>query len=62
MAFYVKRKGETVQDLIMVVDGAATLKYVRLVGDMTLKRYSEYHEIRKRQVTIPTSAFPPRNQ
>ena len=33
MAFYVKRKGETVQDLIMVVDGAATLKYVRLVGD-----------------------------
>lgn len=37
MAFYVKRKGEKVQDLIMVVDGAATLKYVRLVGDMTLK-------------------------
>lgn len=37
MAFYVKRKEEKVQDLIMVVDGAATLKYVRLVGDMTLK-------------------------
>lgn len=37
MAFYVKRKGEKVQDLIMVVDGAATLKYIRLVGDMTLK-------------------------
>lgn len=37
MAFYVKRKGEKVQDLIMVVDGAATLKYVRLVGNMTLK-------------------------
>ncbi|WP_455584909.1 DUF4252 domain-containing protein [Bacteroides sp.] len=37
MAFYVLRKGDKVEDLIMVVDGAATLKYVRLVGNMTLK-------------------------
>lgn len=37
MAFYVQRKGENVSDLIMVTDGPATLKYIRLVGDMTLK-------------------------
>ena len=31
------RKGEKVKELIMIVDGAATLKFVYLEGDMTLK-------------------------
>ena len=54
MAFYVKRKGETVQDLIMVVDGAATLKYVRLVGDMTIK---DIQNIMKSQKTSDNTYF-----
>ena len=53
MAFYVKRKGETVQDLIMV-DGAATLKYVRLVGDMTIK---DIQNIMKSQKTSDNTYF-----
>ena len=35
--FYKSRKGEKVKELIMIVDGAATLKFVYLEGDMTLK-------------------------
>ena len=35
--FYMSRKGEKVKELIMIVDGAATLKFVYLEGDMTLK-------------------------
>ena len=54
MAFYVKRKGETVQDVIMVVDGAATLKYVRLVGDMTIK---DIQNIMKSQKTSDNTYF-----
>ena len=49
-----KRKGETVQDLIMVVDGAATLKYVRLVGDMTIK---DIQNIMKSQKTSDNTYF-----
>lgn len=48
MAIYVQRKGEKVTDLIMVIDGAATLKYIRLVGDMTLK---DIQNIMKSQTT-----------
>jgi len=47
-------KGETVQDLIMVVDGAATLKYVRLVGDMTIK---DIQNIMKSQKTSDNTYF-----
>ena len=54
MAFYVNRKGETEQDLIMVVDGAATLKYVRLVGDMTIK---DIQNIMKSQKTSDNTYF-----
>jgi len=54
MAFYVKRKGETVQDLIMVVDGAATLKYVRLVGDMTIKDIQNIMKSQNTYFSIPT--------
>lgn len=37
-AFYVKRKGtDQVRELIMITDGAATLKFVSLIGDLTLK-------------------------
>ncbi len=54
MVFYVKRKGETVQDLIMVVDGAVTLKYVRLVGSMTIK---DIQNIMKSQKTSDNIHF-----
>lgn len=36
-AFYVKRKGDKVKELVMITDGAATLKYISLSGDLTLK-------------------------
>lgn len=35
--FYINRKGDKVKELIMIIDGAATLKFVYLEGDMTLK-------------------------
>lgn len=54
MAFYVQRNGEKVKDLIMVVDGAATLKYVRLVGNMTLK---DIQNIMKSQTTSENNYF-----
>lgn len=36
-AFYVKRKGDKVKELVMITDGAATLKFISLIGDLTLK-------------------------
>lgn len=35
--FYVNRKGDKVRELVMVIDGAASLKFVYLEGEMTLK-------------------------
>lgn len=35
--FYLSRKGDKVKELIMIIDGAATLKFVYLEGDMALK-------------------------
>lgn len=35
--FYINRKGDKVKELIMIIDGAPTLKFVYLEGDMTLK-------------------------
>lgn len=35
--FYLSRKGDKVKELIMIIDGAAALKFVYLEGDMTLK-------------------------
>ena len=35
--FYISRKGDKVKELIMIIDGAATLKFVYLEGEMTLK-------------------------
>lgn len=35
--FYMNRKGDKVKELIMIIDGAATLKFVYLEGEMTLK-------------------------
>ena len=35
--FYIYRKGDKVKELIMFIDGAASLKFVYLEGDMTLK-------------------------
>lgn len=36
-AFYVKRKGDKVKELVMITDGTATLKFISLTGDLTLK-------------------------
>lgn len=36
-SFYAKRKGEKVQELVMISDGAAKLKIVILSGNLTLK-------------------------
>lgn len=35
--FYMSRKGDKVKELIMILDGAASLKFVYLEGEMTLK-------------------------
>ena len=35
--FYINRKGDKVKELIMIIDGAANLKFVYLEGEMTLK-------------------------
>lgn len=35
--FYMNRKGDVVKELIMIMDGAASLKFVYLEGEMTLK-------------------------
>lgn len=48
--FYMSRKGEKVKELIMIVDGAATLKFVYLEGDMTLNGYTEYHDVSEYQL------------
>lgn len=36
-AFYVKKKGNRVKELVMITDGAASLKFIVLSGDLTLK-------------------------
>ena len=43
--FYINRKGDKVKELIMIIDGAANLKFVYLEGE----RYSEYHDVSKYQ-------------
>lgn len=35
--FYVSRKGDKVKELVMITNGAATLKFVYLEGEMTTK-------------------------
>lgn len=35
--FYLNRKGDKVKELIMIIDGTPTLKFVYLEGEMTLK-------------------------
>lgn len=35
--FYMSRKGDKVKELIMILDGAASLKFVYLEGEMTIK-------------------------
>lgn len=35
--FYINMKGDKVRELIMIIDGAANLKFVYLEGEMTLK-------------------------
>lgn len=36
-AFYVKRKGDIVKELVMITDGNTKLKFISLSGDLTLK-------------------------
>lgn len=35
--FYINRKGDKVKELIMIIDGACSLKFVYLEGEMTLR-------------------------
>lgn len=60
-SFYVKRKGEKVQELIMYTDGTAKLTFVHLFGEMTSKdiqRITNYqkHSDNKTFFTIPDFA------
>ena len=36
-SFYVRKRGDKVQELVMISDGAASLKFVILTGNLTLK-------------------------
>lgn len=36
-SFYIKSKGNKVKELVMITDGAATLKFISLIGDFSLK-------------------------
>lgn len=60
-AFYVKRKGtDQVRELIMITDGAATLKFVSLIGDLTLKdiqKITSYQSTSDNILIFPTDAF-----
>lgn len=60
-AFYVKRKGtDQVRELIMITDGAATLKFVSLIGDLTLKdiqKITSYQSTTDNILIFPTDAF-----
>lgn len=60
-AFYVKRKGtDQVRELIMIIDGAATLKFVSLIGDLTLKdiqKITSYQSTSDNILIFPTDAF-----
>ncbi len=42
------RKGEKVKELIMIVDGAATLKFVYLL--YYFEGYTEYHDVSEYQL------------
>lgn len=36
-SFYIKSKGSKVKELVMITDGASTLKFISLMGDFSLK-------------------------
>ncbi|MCC8186879.1 MAG: DUF4252 domain-containing protein [Bacteroides sp.] len=46
-AFYIKKKGDRIQELVMISDGAAKLNFTQLVGDLTLE---DIQNITKRQM------------
>ena len=52
--FYINRKGDKVKELIMIIDGAANLKFVYLEGEMTLK---DIQNIMKSQKTSDNTYF-----
>lgn len=54
-AFYVKRKGDKVKELVMITDGSAKLKFISLCGDLTLK---DIQKITNYQHTSQNFIFP----
>ena len=52
--FYINRKGDKVKELIMIIDGAANLRFVYLEGEMTLK---DIQNIMKSQKTSDNTYF-----
>ncbi len=46
-AFYIRKKGDRIQELVMISDGAAKLNFTQLVGDLTLE---DIQNITKRQM------------
>ncbi|MCD8081536.1 MAG: DUF4252 domain-containing protein [Bacteroides sp.] len=47
-AFYIRKKGDKIQELVMISDGASKLNFTQLVGDLTLE---DIQNITKRQMT-----------
>ncbi|MCD8031401.1 MAG: DUF4252 domain-containing protein [Bacteroides sp.] len=46
-AFYIRKKGDRIQELVMISDGASKLNFTQLVGDLTLE---DIQNITKRQM------------
>lgn len=44
--FYISRKGNKVKELIMIIDGAASLKFIYMEGDMTMDDIREIMQYR----------------
>lgn len=56
-SFYIKKKGDKVRELVMIIDGAAKLSFVQLVGDLTLKDIQQitnhHHQSRNVKIIMP---------
>ncbi|MFV0545450.1 MAG: DUF4252 domain-containing protein [Bacteroides sp.] len=57
-AFYIQRKGEKIRELIMVMDGAASLRFIALVGNLSIK---DIQNITKDESCNYNYNFPPIN-
>lgn len=52
-AFYVKKKGDKIKELVMISDGAASLKFILLSGDLTLKDIQNITNYQNTSLIIP---------